>query len=136
MEPPLIPAGSNVLGVGIDQIEVSRIHDSVEQHGDHFITKVFSPKEQAYCQDKADAAPFFAARFAAKEATAKALGTGIGSEFGWLDSEVGHGKEGEPILNFSDRGLKLLKSKGANRALISLTHLESVASAVVILICT
>ena len=62
MEPPLIPAGSNVLGVGIDQIEVSRIHDSVEQHGDHFITKVFSPKEQAYCQDKADAAPFFAAR--------------------------------------------------------------------------
>ena len=135
MEPPLIPAGSNVLGVGVDQIEVSRIRDSLGQHGDHFITKIFSSKEQAYCQDKADSAPFFAARFAAKEATAKALGIGLGAEFGWLDAEVGHGKAGEPILHFSDRGLKLLKSKGVNRALISLTHLESVASAIVILIC-
>ena len=128
MEPPVIPHGSNVMGVGIDQIEVSRIHDSLAQHGDHFITKVFSSEEQAYCQDKADSAPFFAARFAAKEATAKALGTG-------LDAEVRHGKAGEPILHFSDRGLKLLESKGANQALISLTHLESVASAIVILIC-
>ena len=123
------------MGVGIDQIEVSRIHDSLAQHRDHFITKVFSSEEQAYCQDKADSAPFFAARFAAKEATAKALGTGIGAEFGWLDAEVRHGKAGEPILHFSDRGLELLKSKGANQALISLTHLESVASAIVILIC-
>ena len=135
IEPPVIPQGSNVLGVGIDQIEVSRIHDSLAQHRDHFITKVFSSEEQAYCQDKADSAPFFAARFAAKEATAKALGTGIGAEFGWLDAEVRHGKAGEPILHFSDRGLELLKSKGANQALISLTHLESVASAIVILIC-
>ena len=135
MEPPVIPHGSNVLGVGIDQIEVSRIHDSLAQHRDHFITKVFSSEEQAYCQDKADSAPFFAARFAAKEATAKSLGTGIGAEFGWLDAEVRHGKAGEPILHFSDRGLELLKSKGANQALISLTHLESVASAIVILIC-
>ncbi len=135
MEPPVIPHGSNVLGVGIDQIEVSRIHDSLAQHRDHFITKVFSSEEQAYCQDKADSAPFFAARFAAKEATAKALGTGIGEEFGWLDAEVRHGKAGEPILHFSDRGLELLKSKGANQALISLTHLESLASAIVILIC-
>ena len=62
------------------------------------------------------------------------MGTGFGSEFGWLDSEVSNGPAGEPILSLSETGQNLLQSKGASRALISLTHLESVASAVVILI--
>ena len=88
MKTPEIPPSSNVLGVGIDQIEVSRIRDSLEKHGAHFLNKIFSPAEQEYCQDRSDPAPCFASRFAVKEATAKALGTGFGAEFGWLDSEV------------------------------------------------
>lgn len=134
MNPPEIPQGSNVVGVGIDQIEVSRIRDSLEKHGDHFLKKIFSAVEQDYCKDKVDPAPCLAARFAAKEAAAKAMGTGFGPEFGWLDCEISNGEAGEPVLSFSEKGQSLLKSKGGSRALISLTHLESVASAIVILI--
>ena len=75
--------------------------------------KIFSENEQSYCNDKADPAPCLAARFAAKEATAKAMGTGFGPEFGWLDSEISNGEAGEPILSFSEKGESLLKSKGA-----------------------
>ena len=136
MKFPEIPEGTNVVGVGIDQIEVSRIRDSVDKHGDHFLKKIFSENEQSYCKDKADPAPYLAARFAAKEAVAKAFGTGFGKEFGWLDSEIIHGDAGEPILSFTPRATELLKSKGAEKALISLTHLEAVASAIVILVST
>lgn len=134
MKSPKIPEGTNVVGVGIDQIEVSRIRDSLEKHGDHFLKKIFSENEQSYCEDKADPAPCLAARFAAKEAVAKAFGTGFGKEFGWLDSEIIHGDAGEPILSFNPRATELLKSKGAEKALVSLTHLEAVASAIVILV--
>ena len=134
MKSPEIPEGTNVVGVGIDQIEVSRIRDSLEKHGDHFLKKIFSENEQSYCKDKADPAPCLAARFAAKEAVAKAIGTGFGKEFGWLDSEIIHGDAGEPILSFNPRATELLKSKGAEKALVSLTHLETVASAIVILV--
>jgi len=134
MNPPEIPQGTNVVGVGIDQIEVSRIRDSLEKHGDHFLQKIFSAVEQDYCKDVTDPAPCLAARFAAKEAVAKAMGTGFGPEFGWQDCEISNGEAGEPILSFSEKGQSLLKSKGGSRALISLTHLEAVASAIVILI--
>ena len=87
-ELPAIPSGTNVLGVGIDQIEVDRIRDSLDKHGEHFLNKIFSSAEQAYCREKANPAPHLAARFAAKEAVSKALGTGFGQEFGWLDAEV------------------------------------------------
>ena len=134
MNLPEIPQDTNVWGVGIDQIEVSRIRDSLKKHGDHFLKKIFSPTEQKYCKEKADPAPCLAARFAAKEATAKAMGTGFGVEFGWLDVEVSNGPMGEPLLCFSEKGQSLLESKGGSRALVSLTHLDSVASAIVILI--
>ena len=75
-----------------------------------------------------------AARFAAKEAVAKAFGTGFGKEFGWLDAEVANGDEGQPLLRFSEKGRALLEKKGANEALVSLTHLESIASAIVVLV--
>ena len=134
MEFPHLRPGTNVLGVGIDQIEVSRIRDSIARHGDSFLSKVFTEKERNLCMQRTDPAPCLAARFAAKEAAAKAFGTGFGPEFGWLDSEVSNGSKGEPILSFNGNALALLEQKGATRALISLTHLESVASAIVILI--
>ena len=134
MKMPEIPSGTNVVGVGIDQIEVSRIRDSLEKHRAHFLNKIFSENEQSYCKDKADSAPCLAARFAAKEAISKALGTGFGSEFGWLDSEIVHGDAGEPILRLNEKAQRLLESKGAKKSLVSLTHLESVASAIVILL--
>jgi holo-[acyl-carrier protein] synthase len=133
-ELPAIPPGSNVVGVGIDQIEVARIRDSLDKHADHFLDKIFSPTEQAYCREKADPALHLAARFAAKEAVSKAFGTGFGKEFGWLDAEVKNGEEGQPLLHFSEKGRALLDQKGASEALVSLTHLESIASAIVVLV--
>ena len=70
---PDLPAGTNVLGVGTDLIEVERVRSSLEQHGDRFLEKVFTPVEREYCQGMADPAPHLAARFAAKEAIAKAF---------------------------------------------------------------
>ena len=134
IDPPDIPGGGKVIGVGIDQIEVSRIRDSLDQHGSSFLDKIFTPTEQAYCSDKANPAPHYAARFAAKEAVAKAFGTGFGKEFGWLDAEVTNGPVGEPILGFSEKGQALLLKKGGSDALVSLTHLNEVASSIVILI--
>ena len=134
MDMPEIPEGCNVIGVGIDQIEVDRVQESVDRHGSHFIQKIFTPGEQEYCQDKANAAPHYAARFAAKEAVSKALGTGFGKEFGWRDAEILHGENGEPVMEFSPKGRELLSKKGASRALVSLTHLESIASSIVLLV--
>lgn len=131
---PEIPPGTNVIGVGIDTIEVSRIKDSMERHGEHFLNKIFTPNEQAYCNDKSDSAPFYATRFAAKEAMAKAFRTGIGKDFGWLDSEIIHGMEGEPFIKLSQSGQAMLNQVGASKVLVSLTHLSTVASAVVILV--
>jgi len=134
MEIPQISQGANVVGVGIDQIEVSRIRDSVKLHGNAFLNKVFTPEEQNSCMERADPAPCLAARFAVKEAVSKALGTGIGKEFGWLDVEVIKEKNGKPVAYFSTHGLKALNHIGAGSALISLSHLENVASAVAILV--
>ena len=131
---PEIPSGSNVVGLGIDTIEVSRIRDSIENHGDHFLNKIFTAEEKNYSGDKADPAPFYAARFAAKEAVAKAFRTGIGKEFGWLDSEIVRGEEGEPFIKLSEAGMKRLEKMGGSKILVSLTHLSTVASAVVIII--
>ena len=134
MEIPQISQVANVVGVGIDQIEVSRIRDSVKRHGNAFLNKVFTPEEQNSCMERADPAPCLAARFAVKEAVSKALGTGIGKEFGWLDVEVKKEENGKPLAHFSAHGLKALNLIGAGSALISLSHLENVASAVAVLI--
>ena len=131
---PEIPSGTNVIGVGIDTIEVSRIKDSVERHGEHFLNKIFTSNEQAYCNDKSDSAPFYATRFAAKEAMAKAFRTGMGKDFGWLDSEIIHGMVGEPFIKLIQSGQEMLEKVGASKVLVSLTHLSTVASAVVILV--
>ena len=134
MEIPQIPEGTNVVGVGIDQIEVSRIRESVKRHGDGFLNKVFTPEEQNSCMERADPAPCLAARFAVKEAVSKALGTGIGKEFGWLDVAVKKEENGKPVAHFSAHGLKAMNHIGAGSALISLSHLENVASAVSVLV--
>ena len=123
-----------MIGVGIDQIEVARIRESMERHGEAFLSKVFTPKEKSFCLDRKDPAPCLAARFAAKEAASKALGTGIGKEFGWLDLEVEKGENGQPFAAFSDQVQPLLEQKNAGSALLSLSHLDGIASAIVVII--
>lgn len=126
-------ANQRVLGVGIDLVEVSRLKEAAERQGERFLNRIFTEEEQRYCNGKANAAQFYAARFAAKEAVAKAFGTGIGAELGWLDIEVRHNAAGRPEVHLLGKGTELARTRGVREVLISLTHTHSAAAASVIL---
>ena len=130
---PDLPEGTNVLGVGTDLIEVERVRSSLEQHGDRFLEKVFTIVEREYCQGMADPAPHLAARFAAKEAIAKAFRTGIGAEFGWRDAGIENGPAGDPVVLLSDKGSALLAERGGREILVSLSHVSAMAIAMAVI---
>jgi len=122
-----------ILGVGTDLIEIDRIERSIEQFGDRFLNRIFTPEEIAYCQlKKKHAAESFAARFAAKEAGAKALGTGISRGVAWKEIEVRRRPGERPTLHFSGRALNRAERMGVTSLSLSLTHSRDQALAVVI----
>ncbi|MEX0961655.1 MAG: holo-ACP synthase [Simkaniaceae bacterium] len=90
-----------IKGVGIDLIEIDRIRESLIEYGVHFTRRLFTKKEIEYCEKQEDSATRFAGRFAAKEAIAKALGTGFGEELSFLDLEILPNTKGAPQLTFS-----------------------------------
>lgn len=122
-----------VIGVGTDLMEIARIAHSVDRFGERFLRRVFTPREIEYCRRKKNAAESFAARFAAKEAGAKALGTGISRGVGWLELEVTRAPGERPILDLTGRAADRARSLGVARISLSLTHSRDVALAVVIL---
>lgn len=119
----------SVVGIGVDIIEVARIRASLERHGERFYAKICTAGEVEYCSRMRDPAPFFAARFAAKEAVSKALGTGIGSACGWLDIEVRRKASGEPFIVLHGAGAETAKRLGIAQMLVSLSHTEHYACA-------
>jgi holo-[acyl-carrier protein] synthase len=121
-----------VLGLGSDLIEIARIEKSIERFGARFLERVFTPAEIAYCQTKKNAAESFAARFAAKEAGAKALGTGISYGIAWPEIEVRREASGRPVLHWSGRALERAEAMGVRRTSLSLTHAREIALAVVV----
>ena len=122
-----------ILGVGTDLMEIERVRRSVERFGDRFLERVFTPLEIAYCRRKVHgAAESFAARFAAKEAGAKALGTGISRGVRWTEIEVRNERGGKPGLVWSGRALERAQAMGVVRTQLSLTHSREMAMAVVI----
>jgi|SRR3984957_18388536 holo-[acyl-carrier protein] synthase len=121
-----------VLGLGSDVIEIARIEASIRRFGARFLERVYTPGEIAYCQSKKQAAESFAARFAAKEAAAKALGTGISRGIAWPEIEVRREASGQPTLHWSGRALELARALGVRRTLLSLTHSQAIALAVVV----
>jgi len=121
------------LGLGIDIIEVERIRQSLEKFGDRFVRRILREEEIAYCRAQRDAAPFVAARFAAKEAVSKAFGTGITGELGWQDIEIRRKESGAPYVVLHDKGLVLLEKRGGALVRISLTHTHNHACAVAML---
>lgn len=122
-----------ILGHGIDLVEIARVTETLERFGERFREKIFTPGERDYCQAQANPAPHFAVRFAAKEAAAKALGTGIGSHAGWQEIEVARDAEGRPGLRLTGAAAALAQEMGVKRALVSLTHSRGMAQASVIL---
>jgi holo-[acyl-carrier protein] synthase len=122
-----------VVGVGTDLIEIARIQQSIARFGDRFLRRVFTPGEIAYCQCKKNAAESFAARFAAKEAGAKALGTGISQGISWLELEVARQPGGRPTLHLSGRAAQRARQLGVATVSLSLTHSKDIALAVVVM---
>lgn len=122
-----------IVGTGIDLTEIGRIQQSVERYGQRFLNRVYTPAEQAYCLRKRKAAESLAARFAAKEAGAKALGTGISFGVSWLEIEVVREASGKPTLAFHGRAAEIAAHLGSVRAALSITHAANLAVASVVL---
>ncbi|MDP1547061.1 MAG: holo-ACP synthase [Anaerolineales bacterium] len=119
-----------ILRNGVDLIEVDRIREAVERHGERFLARVFTDAEQRDCGGRMSS---LAARFAAKEAAAKALGCGIG-DVGWLDIEVCSDEMKAPYLVLHGEGEKLAKRLGLTNWSLSLSHTQSQAIAFVVVV--
>ena len=123
----------SVLGIGIDLVENARIQHSIERFGERFLHRVFTAGEIAYCQSMKFPERHFAARFAAKEALSKAFGTGIGKAMGWHDIDIRKKPSGEPFLVLTGGAEELATQRGVKNALITLSHTDHYAMAVIVL---
>ncbi len=119
-----------MLGLGCDLVEVERIRDIMERHGDRFLERTFTAEERAYCATLKFPHKHYAARWAAKEAVAKAFTTGIGDHLDWTSIAVVHGERQEPLIRLDEKGQALLREVGGTGVLISLSHTETNAMAV------
>jgi len=122
-----------IVGTGIDIAEVRRIRAAIERHGERFLQRVFTPDEIRYCESKANRVERYAARFAAKEAGMKALGTGWNHGVRWRDLEVARQPGGRPALVLHGKAAEFAAKLGATRMALSLTHSAELAMAQVIL---
>jgi holo-[acyl-carrier protein] synthase len=122
-----------IVGTGIDVVEVPRVAAALQRFGRRFVERIFTEDEIRYCESKANRAERYAARFAAKEAGMKALGTGWNHGVRWRDLEVQRARGGRPTLVLSGKAAEFAKQLGAARTQISLTHTAAEAIAHVIL---
>ena len=122
-----------IVGTGLDAVEVARIRRLLGTHGERFVARLFTAGEKAYCERNADPAMHYAARFAAKEAAAKALGTGLAEGINWADIEVAREESGRPVLRLHGGALQRAQALGAERFHLSLTHTRELALAQVLL---
>jgi holo-[acyl-carrier protein] synthase len=125
-----------IIGIGTDIVEIARIKKVIERYGNAFIHRVFTPAEIALAKERQNRAEFYAGRWAAKEAAAKALGCGFGAECSHTDIETLTGADGVPILKCHVACSKIKQHSGSHHPLIwhiSITHERSCAAAMVIL---
>lgn len=122
-----------IVGIGTDLAEVARIQKSVEQFKERFLKRVFTETERAYAFSKANVAERLAARFAAKEAGMKAIGTGWRRGVTWKDFEVINEPSGRPSLRLSGVAQEVAAGLEVTQISVSLTHTRDLAFAVVIL---
>ncbi len=118
-----------IFGIGIDVVEVERIASAIERHGEPFLARLFTDAERKYCDAQKNPALHFAARFAAKEAVSKSLGTGIGEKAGWLDLEITRDALGAPKLLLHGAAADFARTNGITDLSISLSHARDYAAA-------
>ena len=122
-----------IVGTGIDIAEVPRIGESIERFGERFLRRVFTEEEIRYCDSKANRVERYAARFAAKEAAMKALGTGWNRGVRWRDVEVFRQPGSRPTIKFHGRAAEFAHKLGAKNIALSISHTPEHAIANVIL---
>ena len=122
-----------ILGIGIDTVEIGRFQRFLDEDNQALLDRLFAPAEQEYCHPRKQAASCLAARFAAKEAFVKAMGTGLRDGICWTEIEVCNDQLGKPLLKLSGRALQLFSEQGASAAHLSLSHDGGHAIAQVIL---
>jgi len=123
---------SQIIGAGLDATDINRIADAIARYGERFLQRVFTDGEMAYCNRRRVPAVHFAARFAAKEAAMKALGTGHSQNVLWRGVEVVR-YGGPPQLKFHDGAEARFKALGARSSLLTITHSQHLALAQVLL---
>src|SRR5438093_509073 len=112
-----------IMGIGVDVVEISRFARAVDRWGNTFLGRIFTTQELDYSRSKKNPTPHIAARFAVKEAVAKALSTGWSGGFRWKDVEVEHDVSGKPSVVLYGRVKDLLRG---NRILVSISHSENI----------
>ena len=122
-----------IVGLGVDLAEVNRVREAIERHGERIVRRVFTPLEIGYCRRFRNPYERFAARFAAKEAAMKALGTGWRAGVSWQAIEVANQPSGRPELRLTGRALEKFRELGGERIHLTLTHTDSLAQAQVII---
>jgi len=121
----------SIKGIGVDIIEIDRFKKIIEKYGDRFLTRIFTEKEIKYCRQKFDlGAASFSARFAAKEAMLKAIGTGLRDGLNWKDMEIVNDELGKPFFNLSGKTAKVLENQ---KIFLSLSHSINNSTAFVII---
>lgn len=123
------PLGGWVVAHGVDIVDVARVARSIERHEERFVERVFTEAERDYCAREKRSNEHFAARFAAKEAVFKALGTGWAQGIAWRDVEVSRAASGEPGVVLAGRAAQLADERGINAWSLSLSHTSTLAMA-------
>jgi holo-[acyl-carrier protein] synthase len=122
-----------IVGTGIDIAEVGRLREAITRFGDRFLDRIYTPGERSYCDSKANRIERYAARFAAKEAAMKALGTGWNHGVRWQDCEVVRAPGGRPEIVFHGKAGEFAAKLGVKNSALSLSHTAEQAIAQVIL---
>jgi holo-[acyl-carrier protein] synthase len=123
----------NIIGMGLDATEIERIADMIVRYGDRFVRRIFTDGEIAYCTRRRVSAVHFAGRFAAKEATMKALGTGHSQGVLWRDIEVVR-RGGPPQLQLHGGAARRFSRIGGHSSLLTITHTDTLALAQVLIL--
>lgn len=121
-----------IVGLGTDIVEIVRIGEMIERHGELFLQRVYTEREIRYCQRRKEAIQHYAGRWAAKEAVMKTLGTGFTKGVGWRDIEIVSQQSGKPVIELTGGAANVSKLAGIDEILISISHCRAYATATAI----
>ncbi len=121
-----------IIGLGTDIVEILRIGRMIERHGDHFLHKIYTADEIAYCQRRREYMQHFAGRWAGKEAVMKVLGTGLAQQVSWKDIEIPALSSGQPEVVLHGPVRDVARLRGIERILITISHCREYATATAI----